>query len=146
MKSVAQAAAQNWYSGNQYYDYANGDTNNIKKLAEYRSFARMIWSSSTKVAFGMVDDPLKEIIWVVGYYCFDAPQVDALVTDITVIKAHVGKYCMVNGYNECYNKRALERHNSWRESHSGYVPLKFDFEIAKAIQTALTAKDFTGTI
>jgi hypothetical protein len=41
---------------------------------------------------------------------------------------------MVDGYNKCYNKRALERHNYWRESHSGYKPLVVDIEIAKAIQ------------
>jgi len=37
------------------------------------------------------------------------------------------------GYNDCYNQRALARHNEKREAHSGYVRLEFDADIAKAI-------------
>jgi len=134
MTSVAEAASGNWYSGNVYYDYTNGDTNDIKKLKEFQNFARMIWASSTIAAFGLVNDVPNEIIWVVGYYCYDKPTIDDHLTDIKDVKKNVGQLCMVDGYNKCYNKRALERHNYWRESHSGYKPLVVDIEIAKAIQ------------
>jgi hypothetical protein len=48
-------------------------------------------------------------------------------------KTNVGKLCLVNGYNVCYNDKALEAHNTAREKHEGYKPLKLDIEIAKAI-------------
>lgn len=141
IKSVAKAAAKNWYSGNTVYNYKNGDTTDEKKLKEYQNFARMMWKSSTKVAFGMVDAKTSDTVWVVGYYCYDAPSVgtDSSTRDIATVKKNVGRYCLVKdanggGYNDCYNQRALARHNERREGHSGYVPLALDTEIAKAIQ------------
>lgn len=146
MKSLADATAADWYSGSQYYDYEKGDTSKVGKLKEYQKFARMIWAASTTAAFGLVHDKAKENIWVVGYYCYAAPMVDDHLLDISEIKKNVGQLCMVDGYNRCYNKRALERHNQWRESHSGFKPLVLDTGIAKAIQKQLMAKGFNGTI
>jgi hypothetical protein len=48
-------------------------------------------------------------------------------------KTNVGKLCLKDGYNQCYNAKALEAHNTAREKHEGYKPLKLDIEIAKAI-------------
>ena len=136
IKSVADAAAKNWYSGNTVYNYQSGDTNDEKKLTEYQNFARMIWKSAHKVAFGMVDVKGADTIWVVGYYCFDKPAVGdgGASRAIADVKKNVGRYCIVDGYNDCYNQRGVLRHNERREAHAGYVPLVLDKEIAKAIQ------------
>jgi hypothetical protein len=93
IKSVAKAAAADWYSGNTVYNYKNGDTTDEKKLKEYQNFARMMWKSSTKVAFGMVDVKGADTVWVVGYYCYDAPSVGDGNTarDIATVKKNVGR-------------------------------------------------------
>jgi hypothetical protein len=93
IKSVAKAAAKDWYSGNTVYNYKNGDTTDEKKLKEYQNFARMMWKSSTKVAFGMVDVKGADTVWVVGYYCYDAPSVGDGNTarDIATVKKNVGR-------------------------------------------------------
>lgn len=70
----------------------------------------MMWASSTKVAFGMIKQESTETVWIVGYYCFDKPIV-GLGKDISVVKKNVGRHCFIDGYNDCYNLRALTRHN-----------------------------------
>jgi hypothetical protein len=49
-------------------------------------------------------------------------------------------------YNDCYNQRALARHNEKREGHSGYLPLVLDTAIAKAIQAKLQSPGFEGAV
>jgi hypothetical protein len=49
---------------------------------------------------------------------------------------------VTDGYNDCYNRRALARHNERREGHAGYSPLVFDPAIAKAIQAIISRADF----
>lgn len=78
IKSVAKAAAKYWYSGHAVYDSKTGDMTKYddksKKL--YENFARMLWASSTKVAFGMIDVKGQDL-WVVAYYCYDKPAVSS---------------------------------------------------------------------
>jgi hypothetical protein len=37
----------------------------------YENFARMLWKSTSKAAFGMIDQTATETVWVVAYYCYD---------------------------------------------------------------------------
>jgi hypothetical protein len=113
----------------------------------------MMWKASTKAAFGMINRSDSDTVWVVGYYCYDKPTVcvrncgsGVTTTSPSKVKENVGPYCVVDGYNDCYNRRALARHNEKREAHSGYAPLTFDAGIAKAIQAQLQAEGFTGAI
>jgi len=148
IKAVSKAAAANWYSGNTVYDYKTGDMAKFAAASEkpYENFTRMMWKSSTKVAFGMINAPGSDTVWVVGYYCYDKPAVEAATRLSATVLKNVGRYCFTDGYNECYNQRALARHNERREGHSGYVPLVLDTDIAKAIQSHLQSAGFTGAI
>ena len=123
----------------------------------YEQFARMLWKSSTKTAFGMIDRAGSDTVWVVGYYCYDKPVVaDHYVTvgstckliqkDTKTVAANVGRDCFTGGYNDCYNQRAVASHNEKRERHAGYVPLVLDTDIAKAIQAQLESPGFTGAV
>jgi hypothetical protein len=148
IKAVSKAAAADWYSGNTVYDYKTGDMAKFDAKSQklYENFARMIWKSSTKAAFGMTSHPGSDTVWVVGYYCYDKPVVSGSGRSIATVLKNVGRYCFTGGYNDCYNQRALARHNERREAHSGYAPLVLDTEIAKAIQTKLQAAGFNGAI
>lgn len=148
IKTVSKKATDDWYLGNKVYDYKTGDMAafDAKSRKLYENFTRMMWKSSTKVAFGMVNPPGSDTVWVVGYYCYDQPVVSGVLRSIDTVRKNVGRYCFTNGYNDCYNQRALARHNERREAHAGYIPLALDTDIAKAIQTLLTSTGFTGTI
>lgn len=148
IKAVSAAAAKDWYSGNAVYDYKTGDMAafDAKSRKLYENFARMMWKSSTKVAFGMINQSGSDTVWVVGYYCYDKPVVSGSSRSIATVRKNVGRYCFIDGYNDCYNQRALARHNERREAHSGYVPLTLDTGIAKAIQAQLQSAGFTGAI
>lgn len=148
IKAVSKAAAADWYSGNTVYDYKTGDMAKFDAKSQklYENFTRMMWKSSTKVAFGMINQPGSDTVWVVGYYCYDKPVVSGGTRVIATVLKNVGRYCFTDGYNDCYNQRALARHNERREGHSGYVPLVLDTDIAKAIQSHLQSAGFTGAI
>jgi len=77
INSVSKAAAERWYSGHADYDYKTGDRDKFDEAStkRYQDFARMMWRSSTKVAFGMINRPGTDTVWVVGYYCYDKPDV-----------------------------------------------------------------------
>lgn len=105
----------------------------------------MLWASSTKAAFGMIKQTSDDKVWIVGYYCFDSPNVGPN-RDISIVKKNVGRHCFVDGYNDCYNQRALNRHNEMREGHAGYIPLELDKDIAKSIQASLLSTAFNGAI
>ena len=70
----------------------------------------------------------------------------AVAGSMATRRTNIGKLCIKNGMNECYNKMALEAHNTAREKHQGYIPLKLDVDIAKAIQAQLDKPGFAGTI
>jgi hypothetical protein len=82
------------------------------KKKSYQKFVRMMYKATTKVSFAMVKDPKEDIIWIVGYYCYKKPKTET--GDRDDIKKNVGRYCIVDGYNDCYNQRALSRHNERR--------------------------------
>lgn len=73
MQSTAQDTAAYWYKGNEYYNYATGDTTDEKPkpLKAYMNFVRMMWKASTKAAFAMVAAKETDARWVVGYYCYE---------------------------------------------------------------------------
>jgi hypothetical protein len=147
--TISQSAADDWYKGSKIYNPETGhmtvfDDENTKM---FENFVRMMYKASTKAAFGMVKNPKDDVAYVVGYYCYDKP----VTNDVAKVKANVGRYCIVDdgngkGYNDCYNQRALTRHNERRQAHSGYVPLALDKDIARAIHALLTSEDFQGTI
>jgi len=153
VNALAAAAAAHWYGGNSVYDYKTGDMTEFTAAAKqkYENFGRMLWKASTKAAFGMIESTDGETKRVVAYYCADRPVVRDLTNPPAVrtpkeVLENVGRLCKKDGYNVCYNERALARHNERREAHSGYVPLVLDTGIAKAIQAQLEAAGFTGTI
>jgi hypothetical protein len=148
IKVISKAAAADWYSGKAAYDFTTGDMAKFDAKSQklYENFVRMMWKSSTKVAFGMISQPTNNRVWVVGYYCYDKPDVSAAARGTATVRENVQKYCFKDGYNDCYNQRALARHNERREGHSGYVPLVLDADMAKAIQTYLQSTTFTGAI
>lgn len=147
IKTLSKAAVDYWYSGNTVYDYATGDRTKYDQDSTklYANFARMLWKASSKVAFGMIDQTDEERVWVVAYYCYDkaaVPGVTAGATSYETVKDNVGRVCVTDGYNDCYNERALARHNERREGHAGYSPLELDPAIAKAIQAIISRADF----
>lgn len=93
----------------------------------------MVWKSSTKVGFGVFDK------YVVAWYC----EVAAETTNIPKSVMNVGKVCYKHGYNECYNKIALDEHNKMRKNHKAN-PVVFDQDAARAIQHELNRGDFMG--
>jgi hypothetical protein len=145
---VSKAAADNWYSGHVDHDYKLGAMAVFVATREeaYENFTRMMWKSSTKVAFGMINQAKTDTVWVVGYYCHDKPVVSGGAGPKEEVRKNVGRQCVTDGYNVCYNESALARHNERREGHAGYAPLELDPAIAKAIQTYLESPGFTGAI
>lgn len=104
---------------------------------KFDKFTRMMWKSATKVGFGIRDD------WVFAWYCEDAIPSAADEKDY---EANILPLCIKDGYNECYNKMALEAHNQRRVEHKGYSELSLDVEISKAIQKEMDKAGFAGVI
>jgi len=161
IKTVSEAAAAEWYRGNTAYDDKTGDMAKFDEKSKvlYENFARMMWKASTKAAFGMINPPGSDTVWVVGYYCYDKPVVTADGNDgkgevnakdrgerVANVRKNVGRSCFIDDYNDCYNRRARDRHNERRAAHEGHVPLELDTGIAKAIQKYLQSAGFTGAI
>jgi len=69
----------------------------------------MMWKASSKTAFGLIKRT--DMMVIVGFYCYDKPDVTAAAA--TVLQ-NVGKDCVANGYNECFNTRATAYHNKVR--------------------------------
>jgi hypothetical protein len=107
----------------------------------YIMFSNMMWRQTTQVAFGIRGRH------VIAWYCNKgAPAPEEKPSSYNLFKENVGRLCIVDGYNDCYNQKALAAHNDAREKHQGYVKLELDTEIAKFIQAQLDHPDFTGTI
>jgi hypothetical protein len=65
------------------------------------------------------------------------------------IKNNALQPCTSQGFNSCYNKRAIARHNDYREGHQFTSPLEVtpplvgDDALAKKLQDWLTAQDYS---
>jgi hypothetical protein len=157
-----------WYAGNTEFNYVNGEPmawNEKGRYTKYQDFTKMMWKKTTKVGFGIRGK------WVIARYCDDnmkytkdiaypsqhawpffpwpnRPAATATETFIgfKTIKKNIGKLCVIDGYNECYNKAALLAHNEARARLEGYVPLELDIEMAKVIQALVETEGFSGYI
>jgi uncharacterized protein YkwD len=166
---TTDAATKAWYVGKDEFNYKNGEPigwNDKARYARYQDFTRMMWKKATKVGFGIRGK------WVIARYCDDNmaytpatsyPQQHAwpfypwptrTVADANgkkfigfkTIQKNVGKLCIKEGYNACYNEAALAAHNSARARLEGYVPLTLDIEMAKTIQALIEKAGFSGAI
>jgi hypothetical protein len=87
-----------------------------------------MWRKTTTVGFGIRG------AYVMAWYCEKKmPDHTHDPASYKLYKTNVGYLCNEDGYNTCYNDKALEAHNAAREKHDNYVPLKLDADIAKAI-------------
>jgi len=94
----------------------------------------MIWAGSTVAGFGLRGKV------VVAWYCKDAA-----VEDVAAAKKNIGKYCMVDGRNECFATMQLDAQNEHRAAHA-VDALEEDAAKSKALQEALDADTFAGTV
>lgn len=102
--------------------------------AKADAFTQLIWSGSSKVAFG-IKSP-----WVVAWYC-PAGNTPA---GADAYKANVKKTCIEGGVNVCYNRSALKAHNAKRLLHDGTPALATYSAAARAIQTLMDKPGFNG--
>jgi uncharacterized protein YkwD len=150
---TTSVATEAWYQGQAEFNYANGEPmawNEEAQYKKYQDFTRMMWKKTAKVGFGIRGK------YVIARYCDDNMSYTKDIADTAMyawpfspwptrtattgtnvfigyakIKANVGKICVKDGYNVCYNDAALKAHNDARASLEGYVPLKLDVEMAK---------------
>jgi len=141
---TSNSSTDNWYKGMSQFNFESGESKapkDVKLNNQYKNFSRMMWKKTTKVAFGIREN------FVIAWYCNDKiPAPEEKHESYKLYKKNVGKLCDVDGFNTCYNDKALEAHNNAREKHEGYIPLKLDTGIAKAIQAQLNSSAFVGTI
>lgn len=107
----------------------------------------MVWKSSTEVGFGIFGK------FVVAQYCTEGnfPLTPSTFgVNVCKTKANGGcKTCEKGkdsdipnlGYSNCFNQRAVDAHNIYRETHKKTPGLKIDPEIAAAAQKAAEALD-----
>jgi len=140
------AATDAWYqTGSPYYDYAKSAPKSgitaAQKSAVY-DFTRMVWSSTTKVSFGIKGK------YVVAWYCDtigNAFGVKASTTEpAATYKKNVGASCLSfstatpkTWFNKCYNDRQRKAHNLKRAIHES-PKLSFNDEASREIQTHLS--------
>jgi len=141
---TSDAATDSWYAGMKHFNFETGESrapNDTDMNNQFLAFSRMMWRKSTKVGFGIRGS------YVMAWYCNEPMKTQTqTAADYKLYKANVGKLCLVDGYNQCYNDKAIEAHNAAREKHEGYSPLVFDKDIATAIQAQLDSPSFVGTI
>lgn len=89
----------------------------------------MLWQGTTKVGFGVHGK------YVVAWYCEDKAE----ATNTERALKNIGKSCLDNGYNDCYNEIALKAVNKSRINHS-VSPLKLNEGAAREIDYHLSAQ------
>lgn len=143
--STSDDATAGWYAGKKHYDYAKGANKPLfNKVAltaamteNAAQFTRMVWGSTTTVAFGIKGR------WVTAWYC----AVKGNTGGAAGYKTNVKKDCVKDGVDLCYVELALQAHNEKRARHRGGRPLVADLAASKHIQAVLnTETDFSGSI
>lgn len=124
-------AMKSWVENKKFYDFTSGlpDPNDADTKKKSDLFTQVVWKASTEVGFGIAGK------YVVAWYCEAGNVKDKYLTN-------VGDKCILDAdekINECYNVRALDRHNVLRKDH-GTPELKWDKEAAKAVQKLLEAE------
>jgi hypothetical protein len=138
-------ATDAWYqTGEANYDYTK-NTEKAGLTAPQKSaladFTRMVWSSTTKVAFGIKGK------YVVAWYCEvkgNAFGIKASKTEpAATYEKNVGKSCLTfspnspkTWFNKCYNARQIKAHNDKRSLHES-PKLSANDEASHEIQSTL---------
>jgi hypothetical protein len=146
-----------WLLGEGQYDIdagkpkptTTGDTDDDKKkivteTALAKAFMRAVWKSADTVAFGFRKDVL------VAWYC---PAAGATIDldSTTKAKDNIKKSCVRGSpdgeklANNCYNERALKKHQEYRATHFSYNAITVDYTRASVLQGLLDAKTAAGT-
>ena len=126
-KDSVNMALKEWHDQVSLYSFTDGKAKDATDKSKTDQFTAVVWKANDgkKVGFGIAGK------YVVGWYC-DEPNT-ATADDY---KKNVFKDCWKNdaglvlGYNDCYNTKAKDAHNSKRKDH-GTDALVFDAIIAK---------------
>jgi len=133
---LTNLATDTWFEGRRQYNFeqgvANGDDPATVKASN--QFVQVVWAASTKVGFGVKDK------YVVAWYCKAAEPGSASKSF-----ENVGEVCNTQGFNKCYNDRALGDINRKRKYHST-GPLTLDDRAARALQLEMNRGRFDGVM
>lgn len=141
-------ATLEWYKGESTYDYVNGEPKDAKDKAKSMKATNLLWKSSTLVGFGIKGK------FVLAYYCAPAAYKDTKKDyKMNVCKKDECKLCTESkdgktkfGYNKCYNKLSLEKHNLYRIDHTSPKFAAYDEETAKMAQKQADKVDKDGKL
>lgn len=81
---------------------------------EADAFTRMVWKSTTRVAFGIKGR------WVYARYCSNAGNTGGASN----YRAEVEEDCLKDDIDVCFQRAALRAHNEKRARHRGGRPLQ----------------------
>lgn len=141
------AATNEWYGGNNQWDYDNGSplsTATLPNKAHANKFANMIWKGTNFKSTHKVGIAITSNL-VMAWYCPDRTkpatttkeyQMNVCKSDGTCVDPIY--LCTKDGYDKCYNEMALKAHNEKRKSHCA-TAYKFDKDMAMEMQTLLAA-------